>query len=471
MMNMANVISISGSSGVGKTTLSKVITMAIGEDRCLSLSGDDLHRWERNDPLWNFYTHLNPQANDLERGHDDLLQLSLGSSIWRKHYDHNSGKFTEPNLIEAKSVIVFEGLHAFYLEKTANLADIKIFVETDADLKKEWKINRDTKKRGYKQDEVLKIIYRRVEDEEKFILPQRKSADAIVKFTKNIDASISLNYICIKESSAQLMHSVKMIYDSMTEFILGCRCLSMESSLIQERGGNVSVKCDDKMIITSSGSKMSDVSLYRNFCICSIPKIQTQLLTDDSYNDFVRGIKSYGHGIPSMETGFHLTMPNKVVIHTHPVHLNAILCSEQSRSIISDIFNDISYQYVEYCSPGFRLFNKFISTSSVVFLENHGLVVGCENAEDAIELTENINNRCKLWLNSHTEFFVDLENHCVQDPLFPDAAVFTGEMAATNRYIYSLLIGACLVPRFLTSEQISEIKNMNFERYRKQLIQ
>ena len=47
------VISISGGSGVGKTTMAKVFTRILGEDKCLVISGDDLHKYERRDSIWN----------------------------------------------------------------------------------------------------------------------------------------------------------------------------------------------------------------------------------------------------------------------------------------------------------------------------------------------------------------------------------------------------------------------------------
>ena len=54
------IISVSGSSGVGKTTLTKLIESVIGSNNTVCLSGDDLHRWERNDSIWDTHTHLDP---------------------------------------------------------------------------------------------------------------------------------------------------------------------------------------------------------------------------------------------------------------------------------------------------------------------------------------------------------------------------------------------------------------------------
>jgi len=59
------IIAISGSSGVGKTTISRLISIALPNEKTLVFSGDDLHKWERGDNKWQTYTHLNPEANNL----------------------------------------------------------------------------------------------------------------------------------------------------------------------------------------------------------------------------------------------------------------------------------------------------------------------------------------------------------------------------------------------------------------------
>jgi uridine kinase len=139
------LICVSGSSGVGKTTLTKLIESVIGSDNAVCLSGDDLHLWERNDPMWNTYTHLNPKANDLETGHAHIDALKSGQTITRRHYNHDTGKFDPPITIEPKPYVIYEGLHALYYADTSAIC---IFVDTDDDLKTESKVKRESKKRG-----------------------------------------------------------------------------------------------------------------------------------------------------------------------------------------------------------------------------------------------------------------------------------------------------------------------------------
>lgn len=466
-----NLICVSGSSGVGKTTVSKIIESVLGSNQCVCLSGDDLHLWERTDPMWKIKTHLNPESNNLDLGYEQIVNLLNGNSIQRRMYNHDTGKFDSEVKIEAKSYLVYEGLHALYHENTNKLAHLKIFVDTDESLKTEWKTKRDVKKRGYTEKQVLDTMQRRKGDESRYITPQKKNADVVVKFTKNKDASISLEYVSINGKGMELMEKVKDFYDSMIDFMNICKWLSLDPSLVQGRGGNVSVKSNSGLVIKASGAKMADVNLYHGFCVCDINTNFPKFSNETDYNEFIQVSKKMGQTRPSMETGFHAAIKEKVVVHTHPIHLNAILCSKEGKTLIKNLFNDLTYEYVEYVRPGAELTNAISKQKNIVFLENHGLVVSSDNPQEAFETTERINNRCKRWLSNHVESFVDVEESEEKNlPLFPDAAVFPEEMQATNNYILGLLSTACLTPKFLNTDEINSLLSMESEKYRKALI-
>jgi uridine kinase/ribulose-5-phosphate 4-epimerase/fuculose-1-phosphate aldolase len=469
-----NLICISGSSGVGKTTISRIIQSVLGTKDCLCLSGDDLHKWERGNPIWKTITHLNPDANDLELGYTHLSELKQGRSIQRNFYNHDTGKFDSAVTIEPKSNIIYEGLHALYHKPTLEMSDLSIYVDTDEDLKIEWKFKRDTKKRGYSQSEVLDALQRRQGDENNFITPQKHNADVIVKFTKDQHYAISLLYFSVTGKGEAFMKLVKDFYESASQFLQICKWLGLDPSLVQERGGNVSVKSDGGMIIKSSGAKMGDINLYHGFCVCDINCQAITAFTDEiHYNTYINSSKKIGESRPSMETGFHISLPNKVVIHTHPVHLNALLCSIEGEGLLKTLFKDISYEFVEYTTPGYELVNRIIpkqTGNNVLFLQNHGLIVGAETHEDAMEITEKINNRCKRWLVNHVDSLLDFEDSKINLPLFPDAAVFPNEMSSTNNYILHLMTGACLTPNFLSSEEVQKLNNLSSEQFRKALV-
>jgi uridine kinase len=175
------LISIAGESGVGKTTISNSIESFYGEDRVLKISGDDLHKWPRNHHNWHSITHLNPEANDLELGDLHLVSLLLGHPIARSHYNHHTGEFDPSQVLYPKEIIINEGLHAFYTPFAKSESDCKIFVDACERLRIHWKIQRDTKYRGYQLWEVIDAINLRKDDSGKLRKNQMENADLIIK--------------------------------------------------------------------------------------------------------------------------------------------------------------------------------------------------------------------------------------------------------------------------------------------------
>jgi uridine kinase len=161
----------------------------------LDIAGDDMHKWERNDPHWSALTHLNPAANNL---HDELgyaMQLKRGENIVRRFYDHALGKFTAPKNVKPKKIIVFQGLHTLYLPKTRAVFDLKVFLAPEEDLRKKWKIVRDVSERGYSEDVILKNIKERSYDATKYIQEQEKYAHIVIS-VKGSNSQPALDVIC-----------------------------------------------------------------------------------------------------------------------------------------------------------------------------------------------------------------------------------------------------------------------------------
>jgi uridine kinase/ribulose-5-phosphate 4-epimerase/fuculose-1-phosphate aldolase len=469
---MTSLICISGSSGVGKTTIATLIQSILGNNKSIYLSGDDLHKWERTNPIWKTKTHLDPTQNNLESGHEDIISLLSGKEIERKQYNHHTGTWDNPLKVKPKEFIIYEGLHALYHVPTLERASLTIFVDTDESLKTEWKIRRDVKIRGYTESQVLETINQRKKDEELFIAPQRQKADVIVKFTKNRDATVFFEYISVNGRGIDLMDKVKNFYDSVSEFMSLCKWLSLDPSLVQGAGGNVSIKSENGLIVKSSGVKMGDVNLHHGFALCGFEEGFPLFVDENEYAEFIK-LSAKNNNRPSMETGFHAILPKRVVVHTHPIHLNSILCSKEARTIVKTIFHDFTYDFIEYNRPGMNLANRLRVNpiNDIIFLENHGLIVCANNAQEAFETTERINNRCKRWLANHVESFVNIEEpNTVNRPLFPDSAVFLDEMYYINDYIFSMLTTAGLTPNFLNKSEIDALNSMTTEKYRKSLI-
>ena len=174
-------IGIGGDSGTGKTTLLNIIQDILG-NKLLQIEGDGEHKWERGDDNWTKLTHLDPKANHIHKQAEAIYNLKLNKTIQRSEYDHNTGKFTNPLDVKPKDFIAISGLHPFYLPKLRKVIDLKIYMDTSEELRRHWKILRDTKKRGYSLEKILDQIESRMDDAKKYIYPQKEFSDLIINY-------------------------------------------------------------------------------------------------------------------------------------------------------------------------------------------------------------------------------------------------------------------------------------------------
>lgn len=231
ILSKCNIIAIAGDSGSGKSTLLKALTPLFGEENILALETDRYHKWERGNENYQTYTHLNPYANYLEKMYEDVYDLKIGNEIYQVDYDHNTGKFTQKEKIDSKKNIVICGLHTIYGNKIKNIIDIKIYIDTDRELLKKWKIQRDVVERGYSIEKVMKQIEVREKDYEKYIIRQKENSDIIINFyeeNENIECNLIIQnkYII----NVILQELLKLNYD------------------IQYENNNVVIKLKNKVV-------------------------------------------------------------------------------------------------------------------------------------------------------------------------------------------------------------------------------
>ena len=177
------VIDIAGGTGSGKTTLMKNLISRFG-DVVTVLSHDNYYR--RHDELtYEQRCKINydePAAleTDLMAYHLDLLRK--GESIECPVYDftqHN--RSNETITVVPKRVIIVEGILIFENKPLRDLMDIKIFVDTDADVRLCRRIKRDVNKRGRTLESVLLQYQETVKPmHEKYVEPSKKYADIVV---------------------------------------------------------------------------------------------------------------------------------------------------------------------------------------------------------------------------------------------------------------------------------------------------
>lgn len=174
------VLGVAGDSGAGKDTFSDAIKGLFGAHSVTALSGDDYHLWDRQKPMWQVMTHLNPMANDLEGFANDLVALRDGQSIQSRHYDHSTGRMSRPFRIRSNDIIVASGLHALYLPLLRECYNLSIYLDIDEGLRRHFKLQRDVYQRGHTVERVLASFNRREPDSVRFIRPQSAHADLVL---------------------------------------------------------------------------------------------------------------------------------------------------------------------------------------------------------------------------------------------------------------------------------------------------
>ena len=174
------VIGVAGESAAGKDTCSDAIKGLFGDHSVATLAGDDYHLWDRQKPMWQVMTHLNPMANDLEAFTNDLVALTDGKSIIARHYDHQTGKMSKPVCIKSNDFIIASGLHALYLPTLRECYSLTIYLDIDERLRRHFKLKRDVHQRGHRAESVLSSFERREPDSVRFIRPQAAHADLVL---------------------------------------------------------------------------------------------------------------------------------------------------------------------------------------------------------------------------------------------------------------------------------------------------
>lgn len=175
------LIGISGDSGAGKTTLASILADLFDSKMVSIVSGDDYHRWERDDPIWRETTHLAPGANDLLTLTEHSRELKGGLPIRHHRYDHGSGRFTAPREVRPGRVVIIEGLHALYSRGLRALYDLRIYLEPDEDVRIAWKVRRDVSERGHSAASAMEMIEVRSAAAREHVKPQRPYADWVIE--------------------------------------------------------------------------------------------------------------------------------------------------------------------------------------------------------------------------------------------------------------------------------------------------
>lgn len=177
------VIGIAGGSGSGKTTLAKNIASHFG-GRISMLRHDDYYKSQKDIPKErrSSINYDHPEAFDTDLLIQHLDMLRRGESVECPVYDYTlHDRSNDIRHVESKQVIILEGILIFENDDLLSRLDMKIFVDTDADVRIIRRILRDVKKRGRTLDSVIEQYLTTVKPmHEAFVEPSKRLADIII---------------------------------------------------------------------------------------------------------------------------------------------------------------------------------------------------------------------------------------------------------------------------------------------------
>ncbi|HJU90731.1 MAG TPA: phosphoribulokinase [Gemmatimonadaceae bacterium] len=187
------ILGIVGDSAAGKTTLTTGLVDIIGRDRVTHVCTDDYHKYDRKERAALGITALHPDCNYIDVMEMHLEQLHYGQPILKPVYDHSTGTLVRPEYVAPREFVIVEGLLGFSTSVLRQFLDVKVFLDPPEAVRRDWKLKRDTTKRGYTIEQVLAELDKREADSRDYIQPQRDFADIVVRFYPSEDVVGELN--------------------------------------------------------------------------------------------------------------------------------------------------------------------------------------------------------------------------------------------------------------------------------------
>jgi uridine kinase len=196
------IIGVAGGSGSGKTTIVDIIMKALGDDDVVVIRHDDYYNDQTDMPMDQRilvnYDHPLSFDNDLFITH--IKSLVAGQSIDKPVYDftvHNRSNETEK--VHPAKVIILEGILLLEEERIRDLMDIKVYVETDPDLRFIRRLERDIHERGRSVDSVVKQYLETVKPMHyQFVAPSKRHADIMIPNHYKHSVAVDLMITTIK---------------------------------------------------------------------------------------------------------------------------------------------------------------------------------------------------------------------------------------------------------------------------------
>ncbi|PSS30405.1 Uracil phosphoribosyltransferase [Actinidia chinensis var. chinensis] len=285
------IIGLAGGTASGKATVCNMIISQLHDQRVVLVSQESFYHSLTDEQLEKIseYNFDHPDAFNTELLLLCMERLKHGHAVSIPNYDVKSHKCIEPDRkVNPSDVIILEGILVLQDQHVRDLMNMKIFVDTDSDVRLARRIQRDTVERGRNIENVLDQYTKFVKPSfEEFILPSKKHADVIIPRGADNDVAIDLIVQHIRTKLGQhdlckIYPNVFVIYSTfqirgMHTLIRDVRTTKHDFVFYADRlirlvveHGLGHLPFTEKQIITPTGSVYSGVVFCRRLCGVSI---------------------------------------------------------------------------------------------------------------------------------------------------------------------------------------------------------
>ena len=197
------IIGVFGGTGSGKTTIVNQIVSDFNTSDIQVISQDAYYK-DNSNITYEARCLLNfdhPEAIDFELLYQHLSALKNGETIEQPVYNFKTHNRTDKTLeISPKKILILEGILIMNYPKLRSLLDLKVFIDTNSDMRMERRVNRDISKRGRTPKEVMDRYINTLKPmHDQFIEPSKNFADIIIPNDRHNTVAIDIVRTVISE--------------------------------------------------------------------------------------------------------------------------------------------------------------------------------------------------------------------------------------------------------------------------------
>jgi len=263
----------------------------------------------------------------------------------------------------------------------------------------------------------------------------------------------------------------KIMFDKLDSLKKISELIGNNVDLVQGAGGNTSLKDGNTLWVKASGCWLSDAMSKDIFVPVNLNNV-----LDSINNGDIKNISPINNSSlrPSIETTLHALMPQKYIIHVHAVNTLSIAVLSNGKQYIEELLKGLNWAWVPYAKPGIELARavekelKNNNKVDVVILANHGLVVGDNNIEEALDLVKNIEKKiCRISRKN----FAHLNNKnnlisIVNNSQYRLVKYSVANLIAYDKLALEIINKRALYPDHIVFLGVRPIKNLSIENFK-----